>query len=175
MPLRTRNRLAGILLVLGILQFVAVFFLVSAYSGYSANLTVSYILYKSVYADISEGIVGFAVLLGTVAGRNRIGNSQYPLIGAALCAFLISIFNLTYGILHIFITAAFAAFGISAILMFNKRGTFRIASLALAGLSVSGWMLFAGGVGNGIAERVALFPLMIWVVLLGILLVRRSD
>ncbi len=171
MALRTRNNLAGALLVLGILQFVMVFLLVSAYFGYSSDLTISYILYKNVYADVSEGIAGIAVVAGAFLARKRISNAVYPFMIAGGCAFLISIFNLTYGTLHVFLTALLLISGIAAMVISKGNWIFRKVSVVLAGLSVLGGVLFFAGVfSHGLTERLAFFPLMGWGIALGVLL-----
>ncbi len=169
------RELAGWLLFLAAAQFLPILYYASTRFPDPNSLTISYILYREWYAGVSLGFAGIMVIIASIAVESINRLSRIMLGVAGIAAVLISVFNISYLELHIFFTALFLVSGISAMLFLRTDRYFRLFSLGLGTVAAIGAVLFIARLFNsGIAERIAVYPIIIWGAALGIHLLWRD-
>jgi hypothetical membrane protein len=180
--------IAGILISIGIAQFIMLFILSEIlYPHYSVSTNyISDLGVGSTAMIFNTSIIffGLFVIAGSLFLRKATKDNLFftILLIVAVCTMLVGVFPETTGALHLTVAAgAFVFGGICAIM------TFRIAkppfSYLSAALGVITLVVFFGaelggttfGLGHGGVERMIAYPVFIWIMLLGGYLLGNSK
>lgn len=177
-----KNNIGAFLLLFGIIQFLIIFFIISLkYSTYGIQYTISYILYFHIIGDISEGLMGLLILISAILLKHKIRFMTMNLmIITAISSIGISIFRINMIYIHVIFTVILMFFGAILILStYKKKSIFGYFSLLMAIISFLGMIIFASGlkipISHGAAERIILYPLLIWGVIFAIHLILNKD
>lgn len=174
--------LGSILLVVAVSQFAILFLIAShTYPSFGITHSISYILYKNRYSDISEGAAGALLLIATPLISRRLRHLTSDLIFIfGLSSIGISVFTIAYGALH---TAIALILMVSGIIMlassYARDSYFGILSAALSGISLASLIVFilseSGTLLNGVSERLVIIPMLVWGLALAARMALSSD